>query len=423
MNAQEELTLVWGVTSAPKVYPLYPPVSDKGILALSDLNEFCRGQLDPLLGISTETIFLLDFSRVKIWDISAVLWLAIALQFYRGEKLAFQLRLPEGEEGSTPVEREEFKKSADFLRRWRFDVALAHVGELESIMVPHQVGYFVGGPRDYYTEESLKRNPDGLLERWLSNRLMEIRDLTQEDTKTRRKEVSDDEIQRCIRRFQDSKIGNILFNNCEIKMDDADCFADSLITEALLNTKQHPNATTGLMALAVLGNSRELILAVADNGDSIASTILDTFNQKHGTAVSREALAASPLHVRATIIHYATQPYVSRKPPKQVSTDEDVGLGLTYIKRDTVDKFGGKLRILRTEIPELAYCIPCSTLSSQTWRGNPGFMVHVISNGGDRELFSFTWERSAGEFFGADMLRPAYRAKLTGDRVAVGRSA
>jgi 3',5'-cyclic AMP phosphodiesterase CpdA len=94
--------------------------------------------------------------------------------------------------------------------------------------------------------------------------------------------------------------------------------------------------------------------------------------------------------------------------------------GIRVVLHGHVHMFEGR-ETLRTEIPELAYCIPCSTLSSQTWRGNPGFMVHVISNGGDRELRSFTWERSAGEFFGGDMLRPAYLAKLTGDRVAVLR--
>jgi len=354
MNAQEELTSVSGIKSTPKVYPLYPPVSDDGVLALSDLNEFCRGQLDSLLGIPTTTMFVLDFSRVKLWDISAVLWLAIALQFYRAEKLPFRLRLPEVGQDTLPGEKIDFQKSADFLRRWRFDVALAHVGELEGILVSDQVNYFAAGPRQYYTDENLRKNPEGLLEKCLTNRLMEIRDLTRENTKTRRREVSDDEIQQTIRIFQDAKVGNILFNNCNIQKDDADCFADSLVTESLLNMKQHPNATTGMLAIAVLGRSRELILAVVDNGDSIASTILDTYNRKYGTTLDRASLPAAPLHERAKIIHYATQRGVSRKPPQPMDTDEEVGLGLTYIKEDAIDKYKGKLRIV-SESVQLIY--------------------------------------------------------------------
>jgi predicted phosphodiesterase len=94
--------------------------------------------------------------------------------------------------------------------------------------------------------------------------------------------------------------------------------------------------------------------------------------------------------------------------------------GVRVVLHGHIHMFEGS-EVLRTEIPELAYCIPCSTLSSHTWRGSPGFMVHVVSNGTDRELSSFIWERSAGEFFSADLLRPAYLAKLSGDRAAVRR--
>jgi hypothetical protein len=282
--------------------------------------------------------------------------------------------LPDAGPGTPVDEVDELKKSADFLRRWRFDVALAHVGELDTVLVPEQADYFTGGPRVYYTDDSLVQNPSGLVERCLSNRLMEIKDLTREGSKSGRREVSDDEIQLCIRRFQDSKVGNILFNNCEVSKEDADCFADSLVTESLLNIKQHPNATTGLIAIAVLGRSREMILAVADNGDSIASTILDTYNRRQAAPLTTNGLAKASLQARADIINFATQPNVSRKTPNRLGADEEVGLGLTYIKEDTVAKFSGKLRIV-SESVQLIYANDIKSAPEvkewpHKWKGN-----------------------------------------------------
>lgn len=76
---------------------------------------------------------------------------------------------------------------------------------------------------------------------------------------------------------------------------------------------------------------------------------------------------------------------------------------------------------LRGELEGLAYNIPCSTISSHPWRRSPGFMVHLITKGVDREMITFTWELSSGGYFNSDFLRPAYIAKLSGEKLNIKR--
>lgn len=344
---QENLPFKWAIAPPVDVYPLYAPTSPNGFFALSNLNDFCRGQIDPLLGIRSGTTFIFDFSRVKVWDISALLWLSIALQFYRTSKLLFRLKLPDVNEKAKDKENIEFQRSADFLRRWRFDRALAHVGDLNSLLLPEQIDFFKTGPKKFYSDDHVTEDPEGLLNKLLTNRLVEIRDITRDNTIRRQSEISDDEIDNCLRDFQDAKIDNILINNCHIEKNHAACFAEHLIHESLLNIKQHPNATTGMLSVAVLGQSRELILSVVDNGESIARTILDVYNKNYRTRFNKHFLSRVSLMNRKAIIHYATQPYVSSKP---MDTDEEIGLGLTYIKEDTINKFKGRLRIISESV-------------------------------------------------------------------------
>src|SRR4051812_25236725 len=89
-----------------------------GFFGLSDFQLFAK-EVSPYLRDDCEETLLLDFSRVRMWDISVLLWLTIALHHYRREGLPFLLQLPEGGESSN--ERDvALRRSADFLRRWRF---------------------------------------------------------------------------------------------------------------------------------------------------------------------------------------------------------------------------------------------------------------------------------------------------------------
>jgi hypothetical protein len=353
-----------GLERPGAMYPLYAQTK-RGFFGLRQLNEFCVTQLEPLVGLEQPSTFVLDFRDVAVWDVSAILWLVIALQHYKMARLSFRLKLPEA---STESKDDPFGASADYLRRWRFDQALGHVGDLEALLVPEQAEYFTEGPRTKYLDTGSVLNRSGKRERLLSGRLREIRDLTRVDSRTRRRYVSSDEINACIQEFEEAGISNILYNLCAISKDDADYFAVHLVGEALLNMEQHPNATTGLLAVSVMGNSRELVLAVVDNGDSIPSTILDVFNNHHESHVFLESAS---LEDKRRMVDYATQAGVSRKQPRP---DKKVGQGLTYIKEDTVDRFGGKLRII-TESAQLVFQghsseEPEPSHWPHAWRGN-----------------------------------------------------
>jgi hypothetical protein len=145
-----------------------------------------------------------------------------------------------------------------------------------------------------------------------------------------------------------------------------------------MNVQEHPNATIGLVAISVLGASKELILAVADNGDSIPSTIFGRYLREHPTCSAAESPAAARYEpsslsreARADITDFATQPGVSRKDDRLA---DQTGMGLTYIKQDTIKTFCGKLRIL-TDSVSLRYSPDASDQPEQEnwphrWRGN-----------------------------------------------------
>ena len=351
-------------------YPIYAQTS-AGFFVLSNLNLLCESQLDPLVGIEPSSELLLDFTGVKVWDISALLWLTLALQYYKKEGLVFRIKLPDPRYCDEKDNIEDFQKSADFLRRWNFHVPLNHVDELENILIPQQIDYFSFGPEVYYQEGSAVASLEGITEKLLSNRLVEIRDLTEKGNYLGRGKISNVKVEECIRDFDDAKIGNVLASVCGIDKKNAFCFSEHLITESLLNMQQHPNATTGLLSVSVLGKSKELILAVVDNGDSIPSTILSVYNEKNKTNYTLKSLYSLPTDIRASILHFATQPFISRKP---MNTEEDIGLGLTYIKEDTINKFGGKVRIISNSV-QVVYKDnvdekPISSEWKHPWKGN-----------------------------------------------------
>jgi hypothetical protein len=359
------------------ICPLFVPLKENRFFALSTLKDFCAGQLDPLLDMKSPSTFILDFSQVLVWDIAALLWLSIALQYYRQHDLVFSLRLPDERYGRNIEEKERLQKSADFLRRWRFDRALSHIGDPRSVLLPEQAEYFDQGPQNHYMESPSVINPDGVLDSLISNRLVAIRDMTVLNTRTGQREVSDEMIQKCIYDFQDARLGNILYNNCSIKKEDADCFADHLVTESLLNAKQHPNATTAMLSVAVMGKSRELILTVADNGDSIPSTILSVFNKKNGTKYDISTLSQQALKIRESITHFATQPYITSKP-LSLETNEAIGLGLTYIKQGATGRFQGKLRIICESVQLIYEANNPSTPHSKDWHHSwPGNLLRI----------------------------------------------
>jgi hypothetical protein len=355
-------------------YPLFAQPDRGGFFGLTELRRYSQTVVDPYLASEGDVGFILDFSLVKIWDIAAVLWLVIALNYYRRNGLQFWLRLPEAGSEMDEAEARAIGRSADYLRRWRFDLALQNLDpEPANLLIPSQRDYFKR-VQEYYLPAEVE-TPKGLVESLISRRLIGIRNLVDifsiEPT-----QVSDKLIANCITNFQSARMGDILHLQCGIPKRDADLFSDHLLTEGLMNVKDHPNATMGMVAVSVMGSTNELILAIADNGESIPSTIFGVFRDKHGQA-EPELHAIDPFDRTklsdaqvSKVTDFATQPLVSSKG----FTGEDVGMGLTYLKQDTLSTFHGKLKIL-TESLLLEYkgdpqAEPSFEKWPHSWSGN-----------------------------------------------------
>lgn len=335
-------------------YRVYAQPSPTGFFGLSHLRAFGAGAVDPYAQAQVEQPLILDFSLVKVWDIAALLWLVIALQHYRQAGVSFRLKLPEGDpEKHKTSDRDEYDKSADYLRRWAFRNALLNLSpDPETLLVPEQQAYFSPPePRRFYKERS-QADETGVLQSLISRRLVHIRNLAG-PPRSGKSSISNDRITECIADFQSARMGDILHVQCGINKRDADLFAEHLLTEALLNVREHPNASIGLIALSTLGAVNQLVLAVADNGDSIPSTIFPAYCADHLEMVNRGSVRynkdlLAPAQ-RAELIHYATQPGVTRKIPF-LDKSKQIGMGLTYIREDTVNTFKGRLRIVADNV-------------------------------------------------------------------------
>lgn len=351
-------------------YPLYARPNKNGFFGLRELQRFTETVIEPYAQAKTDNLFILDFSLVKVWDISAVLWLIIALHHYRQQDFNFLLRLPESQPGMSNDESEEFDRSADFLRRWRFEVGLRNLApNPDALLIPEQKGYFSKGLKRFYFERNVMIK--GVQEALISQRLLGVRNLT-DIYSLDQKGISDKVIADCIATFQSARIGDILSIQCGIDKRKADLFADHLLTESLMNAKEHPSATIGIMAISIMGKTGELILAVADNGYSISETIYPVYSKKFKGQKLSYPQTGLPAEEKEKVIDYATQSGVSRKEPKK---DEEIGMGLHYIKQDTLDTFNGNLRIITDSI-YLTYKGVSSDPSCERedrpfhWRGN-----------------------------------------------------
>src|SRR5205085_3316537 len=113
--------------AASDAYPLFAQPNKSGFFGLSALRQFASTALEPYSKIQDDVKFILDFSLVRVWDIAALLWLTVGLNHYRQKGFQFLLRLPEPHRGLSTEDCDAITKSADYLRRWRFDVALRNV--------------------------------------------------------------------------------------------------------------------------------------------------------------------------------------------------------------------------------------------------------------------------------------------------------
>ena len=194
------------MTSAEKVLTALPRPKSGGFFGLREFDRFVSSEVAHVAP-SGNVVF--DFSNVKVWDIAALLWMAVGLHWYKRQGLfSFRLRLPEATSLMGADDAALFDRSADYLRRWRFDRALKNIDpDVAKILVPEQAGYFDSTARHY---ASSKHFADGGLQQALVSRnLAEIRDLSDPGF-TGPSLVSSHKIAECIREFQAERIGDIL---------------------------------------------------------------------------------------------------------------------------------------------------------------------------------------------------------------------
>lgn len=349
------------------------PMKKPGFFGLHELHRFFKEDVEKKFESTCDCQLILDFSNVIYWDISALLWLVIALHHFQqrseaeNKSVRFRLRLPQptsedSDVGEISSRGRDLLKSADYLRRWRFTEALRNLtDDPNELLVTSQKGYLDGEPRYYYPR--MVTGPSGLIEQLISVRLVEVRNLVDFSTPAASRQVKRELVEARLREFIDHAVVPILSNQCGIEMDVANMFVTHLLLEGLENMLQHPNATVGMFSISRIGPDK-LVLAIADNGDSICETIYEHYRHTQGNRLS-QLPAVYPGHrldaaILCDLIVHAAKEGVSRKWSSgdadwqeiafnaELKRRAEIGMGLTHIRDATVGTFKGNL-IVATE--------------------------------------------------------------------------
>lgn len=299
-----------------------------------------------------------DFSLIKYWDLTALMWLVVALKhyFYPVDKFShnvrFLIRLP------NPSDAIELEKSADFLIRWEFDSALTNlIDDISEILVDEQKDYFERKIENYkpVAIEGYFDTDSELL----SKNLVEIRNIGANGV------ISNDSITRCTKVFSSSIMANVLIARAGVGENLAQAFSSVLVKEGLSNMKEHPDATLGMITVGInrINQTRsELILIMVDDGDPVQKTIKPHYaeylkaNKLDGAQhveETEDVFALRDIH-RIKMLNFATEPGVSRKYNYHDYKEQDgkftYGMGLTNIRECATLKapegFSGNLRII-----------------------------------------------------------------------------
>lgn len=282
----------------------------------------------------------IDFNLIKVRmiDIGALLYLICILNFLKAKGLQVNITLPESKEEADEKDKEAVGKVRDFLKRWRFGVALEeNVGMLQNLLPEHQQGYFEG-PLEYY-KPRIETTPEGKIEPLISVRLMEITSLTETDRKEGRKIVSREKIEEYVNRLNHYTIRRIVAEALGFSDAKVEQFGKVLIREGLLNTEEHPDATISLISMVREPSFSHLVIAIVDNGDGIPDTIRDVYENDPSVKKVEIPSDADLINYAfdSHLIEYATQAMTTSKPHRP---DPNRGMGLYYLKTLSAD-FGG----------------------------------------------------------------------------------
>ena len=233
------------------------------------------------LGISVR----FDLSRTRFFQIDCLLFLICILSNLkrRGANLAVILPEIDGQWDfdyrdmeQENAEKQAVGKARSFLVRWRLKDALQEaIGSLDDVLPAHQKDYLETASH-FYTPKKVTEN--GYSVPVFSCLLIEITHMTR--GMDGKKRVSEDEIRTFIenlaieRRLLDAIRKAMGREHDEYFIGE---FCHSILWESLINTEEHPNATLSMLAMARDMNKKEMIIAISDNGDPIASTIMKAF--------------------------------------------------------------------------------------------------------------------------------------------------
>ena len=372
------ISLTEDIERIPMLPVDFPIVNDGGCFGLDELHFSFRSFDKAFSKWPMNTNVVIDFSNVTFWDMSALLWSMIAIDYYKKEGakrgLKFKIRLPQPSvtdlvfEDSKKLEALSKKdkallRSSEYIKRWKINSALCNLSDDPKdplqILVDEQKEYFLSStPVYFYKSKKIAPGTNGLAQELLSLNLVEIRNLV--DFNSTKRKISSDLVDDCIDFFINKAVCPVIVNQCNIDSETANKFVTHLLSEGLENALQHPNASIGMFAISRLEN--KLILTISDNGEPIPATIYNHFkiNGKYSKEISLpkvyDADRITP-QVISLIITHATLAGVSRKELDQIEKMETsqvlrnirktpkIGEGLTHIRNATTEDYDGKLTI------------------------------------------------------------------------------
>ncbi|MEW8523844.1 MAG: STAS domain-containing protein [Candidatus Thiodiazotropha endolucinida] len=304
-------------------------------------------QVEALIGDSTPSAdgerVTIDMTDVEWIDVGALLLLLVWIRMLKNERRDINLRLPNFNSQ---------RKARDFLKKWNFERALQEAlkTDIANVLEPDQISYFEA-PLEFYTDSKISEEY-GPLKILKSRNLLEIVPLTSLSDDGN-EFVSKEKINQIADSLALESVVPIIQSSIQCSREWAERFGSVLIYQALLNTFEHPNANMGFLSIAKKPNppgiaGGRLVIAVADNGETISSTIADAYSideraRTHLQKIdSKDDSDSYKLHSNRVV--YATWKETSRKPPEE---NPQRGMGLFYL-RNLTSEVGGEV-IIRCE--------------------------------------------------------------------------
>jgi hypothetical protein len=278
-----------------------------------------------------DAFVLFDLRQTYWYDLGALLWLIALLNRLKRNGNELQLLLPEPDDSkSTNVWH--------FLNRWRFfDVLRQCVDDPVNLLTASQVRHMLTP-----TKYAMQIRPDQYGQETMlhSLRLLEITaiDALKADAIT----VSGDPVEAFVQRYHETIVTEALSGLCGWDAAKTKRFVKQVIEEGVRNAFLHGRGSFVWVSMRV--DSKNLSLAICDNGVGIPQVLRNAFKQLGGQDVGKMTdvdlirLYTEPdLILDSTLIELSTRRGTTSRPHSE-------GMGLYYLKSLVLGE-GGRLRI------------------------------------------------------------------------------